>query len=276
MRRLVALSFVFAVVISTMSVVLGTQASCANVPNNTCSGERVNVLLDIDGGSDPRKDDCTRCMQRQECCDPLGACGDDEECVDEFKAMQRCELEEGAVNDARCKQSLRGDKSKALYQCIRTPCGDSCGIPKCDLDQAVTLFGTSSCDGCITSGCCNEINACYKNRQCKLFLECITDHCPKSLGPALSSLGKLATEQLDDLRDAVCGDASVPVDPGSCLNRCLFEFAFPDGGTEDDNHTAGCLAVSVYTCGAKNKCGDRCLDVGASVGPYPEDDAGAP
>lgn len=274
MRRAFALLFVFAVVLSTMSV-LGTQSSCANVPNNTCSGERVNVLLDLDSGSDPRRDDCTRCMQRQECCDRLGACGDDETCVANFKAMQRCELERGATADKECRRLLADDKSLALYTCVRKPCGVSCGIPSCDLDQAVTLFGTAECDSCITGACCTEINACYTNRQCKLFLECITDHCPKSLGPSLDAFGKLDAGAIDALTTSICSGQNIAVDTGACLARCFSEYVLPaDGGNDPDDRAAGCLALNVYACGAKSGCGPRCLGVGAAVGPYAEDDAG--
>lgn len=276
-----ALLFVFAVVLAGSAAIV-TQPACGDIPNKTCRGDQVNALVS-DGGDDASPNDCTTCMQ-SECCDLLGACGEDEQCAAEMKQTQRCLIERGPSKQGECKQNLDGGASKALFGCIRTPCGPSCGIPSCDVDPAVTLFLSPSCDKCITGACCEQINACYKNRRCQLFLECVTNHCPKTTGPSLTQIGTYPAAALEAFEQTVCGTGASrpapeddPFDPGACLNRCLNEFAAPDGGLPDENRAASCLAVGVYVCGAKSGCGPECsVDAGELVGPYPEDDAGAP
>lgn len=283
-RRPLALGFVVAIVVACTAT-LSMQPAC-DLPNKTCSGDKVSALVSDDGGaSDPRSPACTRCMQDPACCDVLGACDEDQKCIDEFKRMQHCMIERGAGHEAECKQELGNSASKALYQCVRKPCGKLCGIPNCDLNPAVTLFSTPTCDRCIGSACCEQINACYGNRQCKLFLECVSNHCPHTIGTSMARVGALPREIIDTFEAAVCGDAGAAAlttqgqfDPGACLQRCLDEFAAPEAGLPDENKAASCLAVGVYTCGARNGCGNPCEAIEAvQFGPYPEDfpEAGA-
>lgn len=281
--RPAALLFLFAVILASTTVVV-TQPACNDIPNATCFGDKVDALHDLDGGADPRAEGCIKCMQQAKCCDVLGACSDDGQCSAEFKATHRCLIENGASQQAECKQNLDGGASKALFNCVRPLCGDSCGIPSCDLDPAVTLFVSPTCDHCITGACCSQINACYKNRQCQLFLECITNRCPKTTGASLSNIAQFPAEALDAFEKAVCSTTPTPdaqaqagaFDPGPCLDRCLAEYATPEAGLPEENRIAQCLAVGVYTCGAKSGCGPRCtVDRITPAGAYPEDDAGA-
>jgi hypothetical protein len=277
--RPIAAGVIFFAALAGM-VVLSTQPAC--LPDKTCFGDKVNVLIG-DGGTDPRATGCTSCMQQTKCCDVLGACGDDQHCSDEFERMQACMIERGASREAECRQELVGVASKDLYACVRTPCGKSCGIPNCDLNAAVTLFVNSTCDHCIGTACCEQVNRCYGNRQCKLFLECVSDHCPRTVGTGMTRIGDADPALLDAFEAAVCGDAGAATafpqgsfDPGACLNRCLREYAAPPDGLPEENQAASCLAVGVYACGARNRCGPACSQGGSfEVGEYAEDDAGS-
>jgi hypothetical protein len=273
--RALALFFVFAVVFACIAVV--AAPACAPLKDNVCLGDRVNALL-VDA-SDTRGAACSRCLQEKPCCDVLGACDDDPVCPGEFKAMHECVLNGGPAKEADCKTALGHPQSEALYACERAQCGAECGIPSCNLDPSVVLFVSPTCDRCISGACCDSVNACYKNRACKLFLECITDHCPVTIGLSMSRVETLSPELRAASVAGVCGDAGVDqdasrgqFDPGPCLDRCFAEFAPAD--TADDR-AARCLAVGVYSCGAGAKCGGACTtDGGATIGRYPEDDAG--
>lgn len=277
MKRPLALGFVFAVVVACTAT-LAMQPAC-DIPAKTCSGDKVSALVNDDGGAnDPRSVACTTCMQDQKCCDVLGTCGEDQACTAEYKNMHHCMLERGAGHEEQCKLELKGAASQALYQCERGPCGKQCGIPNCDLNPAAPLFSTPTCDRCIGSACCEQINKCYGNRPCKLFLECVTNHCPHSIGTSMARVGALPLALIDTFEAAVCndGDASAltpgQFDPGPCLDRCLDEFAPLDGGANDEAKAARCLAIGVYTCGARNQCGEPCESIReVSIGPYPED-----
>jgi hypothetical protein len=274
--RALALLFVFAVVFACIAVV--AAPACAPLTDNVCLGDRVNALLSEDGGA-KRAQACSRCLQQKPCCDVLGACDDTKDCPSEFQNMHRCVLAHGPAGEADCKAALVGSQSQALYACERSQCGAECGIPSCNLDPSVVLFVSPSCDRCISGACCDSVNACYKNRACKLFLECITDHCPVTIGSSMSRVETLPPEVRAASVAGVCGDAGVDqdaaraqFDPGPCLDRCLQEFTPPD--TADDR-AARCLAVGVYACGAGASCGASCMtDGGGTIGRYPEDDAG--
>lgn len=290
--RPLAVLFVASIIVACATVVV-TQPACGGYPGKTCFGDKLNALLDVDGGADPRAEGCTKCLQAQESCDSVGACGDDPKCTAEFKDMQRCMLEQGPGKQVECKRYLTVDggsgKSQPVYTLVRNRCGPSCGIPSCEIDPAASLFVTTECDRCMTGACCEQINVCYKSRQCQLFLECITDHCSKTIGTSLSQLEKTPAEFLDGIESTLCLGTPLPknlptADPndtlnaGTCLNRCLREFATPEAGLPEDNQAAACRAVGVYVCGAKSKCGDACKSQGDPIiGSYPEDnvDAGA-
>jgi hypothetical protein len=107
--------------------------------------------------------------------------------------------------------------------------------------------------------CCTEINACYESRRCKLILECITAHCPRTLGPSMAGLGEAPPGTAERMSAAVCNSGAGPEgESPPCIQRCLDEFApVGDSGTTDDE-AGRCLAFSVYACGAREKCGPVC------------------
>ncbi len=257
--------------------VVSTSTSCGGPPDKTCFADRVNAY-GVGDDAGPNRE-CTTCLQTKSapkaCCDAVGVCDGDPKCVDSFKAAHLCVADGGPSEESRCKGLLANDHAKSLYSCMRSNCGPECGIPSCDLDPAVILFSTPSCDGCLGGACCEKINTCYADRRCKLVVECITTHCPRTLGPTMTRLGEAPAEARRAAVDAVCtGSGSFDesfVNP--CIARCLSDFTpGGDAGTTDDQ-AARCLAFGVFACGAEGKCGPRC--VRPDAGPYSGDDAWA-
>ncbi len=281
-KRVMVLVFV------TMSIVtagVSMLPSCGGPPDKTCFADRVNALgVSEDAGPNRA---CTTCLQTKNapkaCCDAVGACDEDpeKECVRDFQAAHLCVVDGGASEESRCKGLLTNEKSKTLYACMRSNCGPECGVPSCDLDPAVILFANPVCDKCMGGSCCEKINTCYRDRGCKLIVECIAKNCPRTLGPSMTSLGGAGPDTIESIRKAVCTGTDVPEGPGvsACLQRCLDDFA-PTGelGTTDDLN-ARCLAFGVYACGAEASCGPKCMrpDGGpySGSGEWPEDDPGA-
>ena len=275
------LAIVF-VAASLVTGVVSMLPSCGGPPSKTCFADRVNAL-GADGDAGPDRT-CTTCLQTKNapnaCCDAVGACDEDpdKQCVSSFQAAHRCVLDGGTTEESRCKGFLTNERSRTLYTCMRNNCGPECGVPSCDLDTAVILFANPTCDRCMGGGCCENINACYKERRCKQIVECITNNCPRTLGPAMTLLGQAGAETIEQVRRGVCAGEDVPGGVGSaaCLQRCLDDFA-PRGelGTIDDQN-ARCLAFGVYACGASAGCGPACMrpDGGAysGNGDWPEDD----
>ena len=279
MKRALVVALVSA---GLFSLGLSTLPSCDGPPNKTCYADRVNAIgVTEDSGPNVA---CTTCLQStnapKACCDAVGACDDDpaKQCIPSFQATHQCVLDGGASEEARCKSLLGNDRARALYGCMRSNCGHECGVPSCDLDPDVVLFGDPTCDGCVGGACCDTVNACSRKRQCKLIVECIIDHCPRTLGPTMTALGQATPDARSAAKNAVCAGRppSIPGMDAACLERCLDDFApGGDAGTIDDQ-AARCLAFGVFSCGAESQCGPRCLqpDAGPYSGgtPWPEDE----
>lgn len=272
-----------------VTALLTSLPSCDGPPDKTCFASRVNALTEPDAAGPSRA--CSVCLQSKNapkaCCDAVGACDEDptKKCVPSFQAAHLCVVDGGRSAESRCKGMLEGERASALYACMRSNCGPECGVPSCDLDPAVVLFANPSCDRCMGGGCCEQINACYGDRRCKLTLECITKNCPRTLGPSMTELTDAGPDVIRRLRDAVCTPGSQPapgdVGPGACLQRCLDDFApGPEGGGTSDDFGARCLAFGVYACGAESNCGPSCArpDAGpySGTGEWPEDGPAGP
>jgi hypothetical protein len=259
--------------VAIVIAVVSALPSCDGPPSKTCYGDRVNALGATEDSGPNRA--CTTCLQARNapksCCDAVGACDEDPEkqCVPSFQATHLCVLDGGPSAESRCKGLLTNDRSKTLYSCMRSNCAEECGgIPSCDLNSDVGLFINPVCDNCMGGACCEKINACYRDRRCKLVVECIAKHCPRTLGPAMTALGLAPQETRRAASEAVCAGRKFPESDsaGACIQRCLDDFAPDgDGGTTDDQ-TARCLAFRVYSCGAEAKCGPSCMRPDA--GPY--------
>jgi hypothetical protein len=271
-------------VTAVAAVVLVSVPACDSLPNGICRGDKVNGLAKEDDPDAGR--DCTTCLQ-QKCCDFVGFCAerpDDPSCIAQIKDTHGCVVDGGPRLESRCRSALVDDGGRDLYGCMRSKCGPECQVPSCELDNSVVLIASSRCDKCMGSACCDTINTCYKDRGCKLILECILTTC-KSLGEGMIDLRQaLASGLTDESCGAPEGGSSGPppgaADSGQpvsslgdfeCIQKCLDQFAGEDGGTAADE-TARCRAYRIYTCGATSGCGEECiLDAGAE----PPADAGA-
>jgi hypothetical protein len=266
--RKAAAAFAFASILVAGGV--ASLPSCTGLPDKTCFGDHVNALRTADDAGPDQE--CTTCLQRQ-CCDRVGQCAEDEACVTGFRSAQSCVVERGRSEEGNCKASLTTPASENLYKCTREKC-QVCGLPSCTIDQAVLLIATPTCDRCMGGACCGELNACYQSRGCKLIIECITKHCPRTLGPQMQGLGEAPPQVIAQAQTEFCDRKTDSIaQPGPCLQRCLDDFAPPDG-TRDDLE-ARCLAFKVYACGAQAKCGPKCdqSDAGpySGEGAWPED-----
>jgi hypothetical protein len=236
--------------------------ACNDLPGKTCCGDHLNARR---SAPDAAPDEaCTTCLQGPACCDRVGDCDEDKGCVESFQATHLCVLEGGAPAEARCMSNLKSN-SRDLYGCMRDNCAEQCGVPHCKLAPEVVLFSTPSCDRCMGPACCDAINECYGNRQCKLIVECVTNHCKNTLGPALVQLASAPPGTVDRVLQENCADdaaaASPAVGPTACIARCLDEFA----PTQED-HRGRCLAFTVFACGVHQSCGPACS--GADAGAY--------
>lgn len=266
--RLALATGAFAVLTGTTVALL---PSCDGPPTKTCYADRVNAIPAGEDAGLQRA--CTACLQTKgapnACCDLVGACDEDptKMCGEGFRAAHSCLLEGGPSAESRCRDLLTTDLSKNLYSCMRASCGRECGIPSCDLDQAVVLIANPVCDTCVGGSCCEKINSCYESRRCKLGLECITTKCTATLGQAMSFLEASSPDDRKRIERAISPfpgdirDDSAALEPlGSCLKECLDDFVPPaaDGGTKDDGD-ARKLAFGVFACGADAHCGPKCV-----------------
>ena len=168
------------------------------------------------------------------------------------------------------------------YRCMRDSCGAECGLPVCKVDPAAVLVQTAECDGCFSSSCCSELNACYANRACKLTVECIVKRCGPALGASLSGLPIEFPEAGSDAGAFnACAEAGVTTGapPPDCVRSCLCEYMQNDQGLppREDSQRAPLLALAVYVCGQRAGCGSHCSDAGADLPDAPSDgDSDAP
>jgi hypothetical protein len=256
----VAVSIVGTVVAALPSAAVVVAAPACDLPGKTCQGSLVHALL-ADGGdphvTGPAEATCTGCIQSN-CCDLVGACQEDSECIASFKDAHRCVIENGPGEESTCTTNLV-PRARALYGCMRERCGGpTCRVPNCDVDPAAVLVVTPECDRCVTGACCEQINSCYADRRCKLIIECITNDCAPTLAQSMTVLGSLSAEARETVRKDVCAGRAPQGDPDRCLQQCLNAFA-PGGeqGTADDQ-SARCLAFGVFTCSSGAQCGKKC------------------
>jgi hypothetical protein len=265
--------------------------SCEGLPQKTCFGDRATGLYNEAGTPD---ESCAACMQQSHCCDAVGFCDETPGCMEELRRAHACVLDGGPGKEADCLITLgssRSSRSRAAYDCMRLNCGDTnpekaaCKISNCNVNPAVVLLANPGCDKCLGGSCCQEVNACYGDRRCKLALECIVTNCRPTLGREMSVFANIPPTQAQLVRGFVCGlpdggrldpdqvfpdagfrgppqeDGGGPdfINPaflgGECVGNCLQAFA-PTNNPDDIN--ARCLAFNVYTCGARSGCGEEC------------------
>jgi hypothetical protein len=273
MRR--ALGAIF--VLGTISVIsLSFETSCKHIgPIERCRGGSVNRRF-VPETTTP-EDVCTECIEAT-CCDLIGDCQDNE-CANEVAATHACVQDAGrsaAITEPECRDSLRGDQSKKVYQCMRDNCDDECLLPTCRLDPLVPPLGDLECDRCFAQSCCNLMNQCAQNRTCLLAIRCIVEECSAEFGDELSiSQAKPAEARREILCDGGGPPPDADLDDGDlrgpgCFGRCI-QKTFVDNDPQSSE--ARCLAAQINECGAAVDCGRFCR-VRSDAGPPPAD-AGA-
>jgi hypothetical protein len=249
-----------ALAIVTGVVSAGLDTSCkVSVPELFCRGETVNAK---DAGARGVGRSCTECVENR-CCDLVGDC-QDSACAGEVASTHACVLEAGragAADEPRCLEGLHSPQGRDTYSCMRSECGEACGLPVCRLAPLVPRMGTVECDGCFAQACCAEMNACSENRSCLLALQCIAERCR---GDFEKNLTRARHDLMLWFVASSCPGAPWPpeaygVDPASlpddCFMKCADELA--PAGTPDGD-AARCLAARVNECGADVECGERC------------------
>jgi hypothetical protein len=245
--------------IGTIAVVsLSFETSCKHIgPIERCRGDSVNRRF-VPETTTP-EDVCTECIEAT-CCDLIGDCQDNE-CANEVAATHACVQDAGrsaAITEPACRDSLREDQSKRVYQCMRDNCDDECLLPTCRLDPLVPPLGDLECDRCFAQSCCNLMNLCAKNRTCLLAIRCIVEECSTEFGEELSIS---QVKPAEARREILCDGGGPPsrVDFGdrgvSCFGRCI-QKTFVDNDPQSSE--ARCLAAQINECGAAVDCGRFC------------------
>lgn len=264
------------VAIVSAAVALTAAFSCKtfDLPDEICDPTRIDALR-LRG--EPADGACARCLEER-CCDKIGICERKEGCEQIVSSVHECVLAadlQGANAEATCAGPLdRAQEANDAYRCMRTSCGQQCGLPVCRVDQAAALLQTASCDRCFSSSCCPQLNACYRSRACKLMLECITNECGAALGQSLIDIRKDADFMMprdggatggpggpgpgQDEIARICSGASDFSAP-ACVRDCLCRFRDNDQGLlPDEDQRPFTLASRIYECGARADCGPRC------------------
>jgi hypothetical protein len=257
MRRVLC-GFVALAAVALVS--LSFDSSCAN-PDQLCRGTSINRR--IAQGSTTPNEDCTKCVEAT-CCDLVGDC-QSSDCANQVADTHACVIDAGragSVREADCRGSLRTGESKTVYECMRSNCGEQCGLPTCQLEPAVPPLGDRDCDRCFAQGCCSLMNECAKNRACLLALQCIIDECRADFAAELREERFTAAKTR---REIVCDGGGPPPDANladgddprgsGCFGRCI-QRTFVDN--DPQSVEARCLAVQINECGAEVNCGTVC------------------
>ena len=259
-------AFAAAAVAGIGVALLATSSSCAyTIADGICRAS--SAIGSEDAGA------CVDCMQRTpDCCDQVGRCGEQGDCIDRVRTAQRCIAEAGpyraAIEEENCKSSLGMDaadtttaRARSTYACMRNNCGPACSLPTCKVDPAAGEFVNATCDRCVSLSCCNEVNACYGSRTCKLTLECIVRTCGDGLGAAL-----VANAGNVPLAAVACSAESGmrppdPVLPSDCIGSCIAQYATSTVEPSDTppEQTVRCLATRVFACAAQAGCAAACV-----------------
>lgn len=120
---------------------------------------------------------CEECAESK-CCGALGRCSAEASCLDRLHDHVRCvaaQVRDRRVADpeAQCSPSAPSGTAGEVYACVRDQCGASCSVATCKVDVATPRLGSASCDACLVARACDEINACYRDRGCRLFVDCV-------------------------------------------------------------------------------------------------------
>lgn len=120
---------------------------------------------------------CEACAETA-CCGLVGRCRAEDPCRDEVLGHVACVSEKIRARDvsdpeAACSGSRPTGLGLDAFTCLRDKCGRECNVQTCRVDVAAPRLGGPRCDACLVARACDSINACYKDRGCRLFLECV-------------------------------------------------------------------------------------------------------
>jgi hypothetical protein len=252
------------VVLAVAALVISASCDAFTIPTKDCHGTDVNRFDIPEAGPTVEAHPCGACLAAK-CCDDVGRCEELAGCPSKVIEAHRC-VSGNRPEEARCIEKL-DDRGRNLYACMRRSCGNECDVPSCEIERSAALFVSADCDRCMTATCCPEINECYKNRRCKLIIECVSSKCGADVGRLMVEFGKLGEERIDASAQEACtafsADSAAAGPPGAsddCVGQCLDAFATDDGGPYDDAD-ARCKAFRVFACASRpsSNCGVRCL-----------------
>jgi hypothetical protein len=247
--------------------------ACDTIPElgRECTAEPLVPQTVPDGG----RNACIACIEDTPCCDAVGRCKDEIACALAVKGAHQCILDRGGGRAVEFEQGCLspleagGPRAREMYSCMRGTCASECSLPVCRLDPAVPFAASPDCDNCFALRCCDEFNACAKNRDCLLALSCIVGPCKHELERTLDRNEAAETTALEAF---FCGESSAPPfddDDGgppssSCTDACIEQYLGRfDAPVSEQLRIARCLALRVRSCGARSDCGRRCvLDAG--------------
>lgn len=191
---------------------------------------------------------CAECAETR-CCGLVGRCGQERPCSDKVEAYLRCVVPDGgrAAKDneatAACAQLRPEGTALDTYTCVRDKCGVECGLAGCTLDVSVPRLGSATCDACYGAAACGELNACFKDRGCRTFVECLS-HDP-------GCVGELARTN----PGPACVDGGAE-GAGGALPACAAACAGVDGGVG-----ARCVARALFAKVGSGACAESCRAV---------------
>lgn len=244
-------------------VVLAADVSCKafDIPAEICNPSR-QLQTSVSAPAE-----CTRCLEER-CCESVGVCENAPGCAQVVSNAYDCvlradvsaaRLEGECVKDAGITLGLDAGPSvtETTYRCMRDSCGTECHLPVCRVDPAVQEIQNPKCDSCFAGSCCRELNDCYGNRTCELTLECIVRDCKSELGGALKNVALGIGVPPDGIGPGadLCADGRAPNIP-ACVHACLCKYQSSEGL---EPNLPFRLAVDVYRCAGRAKCGDVCV-----------------
>lgn len=136
----------------------GSDGATGGSDGSTGGMEECNV--------DPEDDPCTTCG-KQQCCETVKACADDDVCV----CMIQCIASGTAPLECGPMCGPPSGIFMELDDCRRNRCPDACTVPtSCDNlpDDA------SPCTRCVADACCPQLEACKQNPECECLEDCLS------------------------------------------------------------------------------------------------------
>jgi hypothetical protein len=251
------------VLVAVGLVSLTVDVACTQIPRELCNGASVNAKVGLGGGDDRR---CSECVEAT-CCDLVGDCAKSD-CANQVTNAHACVLDAGrraAVEEEGCKAKAGVDDRQDngnVYGCMRSHCGDQCGLPTCQLSSLVPPLGSPSCDHCFAQSCCSLMNECAQDRGCLIVLECIIERCAPAFPRELRKENHAAATQRRDDTCSGGGNFFVPdsapppgSDDATCFLGCIRDKL--SANTAEAAHSR-CLATQIDECGTDVDCGESC------------------